>query len=351
VTAEPDAAAAGRETVSIREVARRAAVSPATVSRVLNGSASVQESSRQRVLAAVADLQYRPNRLARNLRRQQADMIGVVVSDIENPHFSEAVRVVEDEAYKAGYRVLLCNTDETGDKQQAYLEMMAAERVIAAIVSPADAQASGVDSLLSLGIPVVAFDRMIEDDRVDAVVCANVEGLRRATEHLLWLGHERIAFLGGRTDVETGAERLEGYTLAMRAAGVVPFALDGGFRTEGAEQAVEELLAQTQRPTALVVANNLMTLGAIRALRRAHLRIPEDIAVVGVDDPPWADLIDPPLTTLAQPVRRMARTAMQLVLERVESRRVETRRVVLPLELRVRRSCGSRPESDERAER
>ena len=346
--AEPDPAAPGREAVSIREVARRAAVSPATVSRVLNGSASVQESSRRRVLDAVADLQYRPNRLARNLRRQQADMIGVVVSDIENPHFSEAVRVVEDEAYKKGYRVLLCNTDETGDKQQAYLEMMAAERVIAAIVSPADAQASGVDSLLSLGIPVVAFDRMIEDDRVDAVVCANVEGLRRATEHLLWLGHERIAFLGGRTDVETGAERLEGYTLAMRAAGVVPFALDGGFRTEGAERAVEELLAQKQRPTALVVANNLMTLGAIRALRRARLRIPEDIAVVGVDDPPWGDLIDPPLTTVAQPVRRMAQTAMQLVLERVESRRVETRRVVLPLELRVRRSCGSRPESEER---
>jgi LacI family transcriptional regulator len=343
MTAEPEPVA-GRDAVSIREVARRAAVSPATVSRVLNGSPTVQEASRRRVQEAVAALQYRPNRLARNLRRQQADMIGVVVSDIENPHFSEAVRVVEDEAYQAGYRVLLCNSDETGAKQQAYLEMMAAERVIAAIISPADAQATGVDALLALGIPVVAFDRMIDDDRVDAVVCANVEGLRRATEHLLWLGHERIAFVGGRTDVETGAERLEGYTLAMRSAGAVPFALDGGFRTDGAERAVAELLEHRQRPTALVVANNLMTLGALRALRRARVRIPDEIAVVGVDDPPWADLIDPPLTTVAQPVRSMARTAMQLVLERVESRRAEARRVVLPLELRVRRSCGSRPE-------
>jgi LacI family transcriptional regulator len=341
VTAELDAAASGREPVSIREVARRAAVSPATVSRVLNGTTSVNEASRRRVLDAVAELQYRPNRLARNLRRQQADMIGVVVSDIANPHFSETVRVVEDEAFKAGYRVLLCNSDETAAKQQAYLEMMAAERVIAAIVSPADAQAQGVDSLLSLGIPVVAFDRMIEDERVDAVVCANVDGIRRATEHLIWLGHERIAFLGGRTDVETGAERLEGYMLAMRAAGFVPFALDGGFRTDRAEAAIEDLLAHPQRPTAIVVANNLMTLGAIRALRRAGVRIPEEIALVGVDDPPWAELVDPPLTTLAQPVRKMARTAMQLVLERVESRRAETRRVVLPLELRVRRSCGS----------
>jgi DNA-binding LacI/PurR family transcriptional regulator len=196
---------------------------------------------------------------------------------------------------------------------------------------------------------VVAFDRQIADERVDAVVCANVEGLRRATEHLIWLGHERIAFLGGRTDVETGAERLEGYTLAMRAAGLVPFSLDGDFRTEGAERAVEDLLSQSQRPSALVVANNLMTLGAIRAIRRAGVRIPDELALVGVDDPPWAELVEPPLTTVAQPVRRMAQTAMQLVLERLESRRVEARRVVLPLELRVRRSCGARPDSDGRS--
>lgn len=330
----------------MREVARLAAVSPATVSRVLNGSQTVREASRRRVLEAVARVDYRPNRLARNLRRQQADMIGVVVSDIENPHFSETVRVVEDEAFKAGYRVLLCNTDETADKQQAYLEMMADERVLAAIVSPADAQATGVEALLSLGIPVVAYDRQIDDPRVDAVVCANVEGLRRATEHLIWLGHERIAFVGGRTDVETGAERLEGYTLAMRAAGLVPFSLDGEFRTEEAERAVETLLEQAQRPTALVVANNLMTLGALRALRRASVRVPEELALVAVDDPPWAELVDPPLTTLAQPVRRMARTAMELVLERLESRRVKARRVVLPLELRIRRSCGARPDGE-----
>ena len=335
-------------TVSIREVARLANVSPATVSRVLNGSSTVREDSRRRVLEAVARMEYRPNRLARNLRRRQAEMIGVVVSDIENPHFSEAVRVVEDAAYGAGYRVLLCNTDETPEKQRAYLEMMADERVLGAIVSPADSRGTGVEALLALGIPVVAFDRMIDDPRADAVVCDNVEGLRRATEHLLWLGHERIAFVGGRPDVETGAERLEGYAAAMRAAGLTPFALDGSFRTDVAERAVDDLLAQTPPPTALVVANNLMTLGALRALRRAGLRVPDDVALVAVDDPAWAELIDPPLTTVAQPVRRMAQTAMQLVLERIERRRVEARRVVLPLELRVRASCGARPARGER---
>jgi LacI family transcriptional regulator len=327
--------------VNIRAVAESARVSPATVSRVLNGSTRVKEESRRRVLEAVERMEYRPNRLARNLRRQKAEMIGVVVSDIENPHFSETVRVIEDEAYKAGYRVLLCNSDETPEKQRAYLEMLADERVLAAIVSPADGHGSGVDSLLAHDIPVVAFDREIERSGADAVVCDNVEGLRRLTEHLIWLGHERIAYVGGRADVETGVERLEGYTAAMRAAGLTPFALDGGFRTDAADRAVDDLLAQSPRPSAIVVANNLMTIGALRALRRRGLRTPDDVALAAVDDPAWAELVDPPLTTLAQPVRRMAQTAMELVLERI-SGRTEERRVVLPMELRVRRSCGMR---------
>jgi LacI family transcriptional regulator len=326
--------------MSIREVARLAGVSPATVSRVLNGSTTVAPEKRQRILDVVARVDYRPNRLARNLRRQQAEMIGVVVSDIENPHFSETVRVVESAAYLAGYRVLLCNTDETPAKQRTYLEMLADERVRAAIVSPADRAGSGVDALLSLGIPVIAFDRLLDDPRTDGVVCDNVEGLRRVTEHLLWLGHERIAYVGGRPDVETGAERLEGYTEAMRAAGHVPFALDGGFRVDGADRAMTTLLGARTRPSAAIVANNQMTLGALRAIRRAGLRVPRDIALVGVDDPPWAELVDPPLTTLAQPVRTMAETAMELVLERIEQQRTEPRRVTLPLELRVRASCG-----------
>jgi LacI family transcriptional regulator len=324
----------------IRDVARLAAVSPATVSRVLNGSDTVNGELRRRVLDAASQLDYRPNGLARNLRRQRAHMIGVVVSDIENPHFSEAVRVVEDAAFNAGYRLLLCNTSETPDKQRTYLELLADERVVGVIVSPADRAGTGTEALLELGIPVVCFDRMIDDPRVDAVVCDNVEGLRRATEHLIWLGHERIAYLGGRLDVETGAERLEGYTAAMRAAGLTPFALDGGFRVEAAEMECDRLLAAKVRPTALLVGNNLMTIGALRSIRRAGISVPDELALVGVDDPPWSELIDPPLTTVAQPVRLMADTAMRLMLERIEQHRSEPSHIVLPLELRVRESCG-----------
>jgi DNA-binding LacI/PurR family transcriptional regulator len=335
-TPQPPAAAS----VSIREVARAARVSPATVSRVLNGAPTVRDDYRRRVLDVAARMEYRPNRLARNLRRQRADMIGVVVSDIENPHFSEAVRVIEDAAYRAGYRVLLCNTDETPAKQRAYLEMLADERVVAAIVSPADRAGDGIQALLDLGIPVVCFDRFVDDPRAGGVVCDNVEGLRHATEHLIWLGHKRIAYVGGRADVETGAQRLEGYLAAMRAARIVPFPVNGGFRADVAEHATERLLTSSQPPTALLVANNLMTLGALRAIRRAGVSVPSELALVSVDDPPWAQLIDPPLTTLAQPVRALADAVMALVLETLEGHRKEARRVVLPLELRIRASCG-----------
>src|SRR5688572_429029 len=154
----------------IRDVARLAGVSPATVSRVLNGSETVAEDLRRRVFDAAERAGYRPNRIARNLRRQKADMIGVIVSDIDNPHFSEAVRVIEDEAYRSGYRLLLCNSDERADKQRSYLQMLADERVQGVILSPADAAGIGSNALLDLGIPVVAFDRVIDDPRADAVV-------------------------------------------------------------------------------------------------------------------------------------------------------------------------------------
>jgi LacI family transcriptional regulator len=330
---------------SIRHVAELAQVSPATVSRVLNGSPKVREEHRRRVLEAVEQVDYRPNRLARNLRRQRAETIGVVVPDIENPHFSEAVRVFEDAAFRAGYRVLLCNTDETVEKQRAYLQVLADERVLGVIVAPADSRGTGLEPLLDLGIPVVAFDRMVADPRTDVVICDNTDATRKATEHLIWLGHARIAYVGGRPNVETGAERLEGYTAAMRAAGQTPFSVNGAFRTDVAEREVAAILAIESRPTALVVANNLMAIGALRAIKHLGLQIPGDVAMVAVDDPPWAELVDPPLTVVAQPVRKMAETAIELLLERLERRRTEPERIVLPLDFRIRASCGMRDSS------
>jgi len=326
---------------NIKQVAERAGVSSATVSRVLGGRVRVTPENRERVLRAAAELDFRPNRLASNLRRQTTQTLGVVVSDIENPHFTQMVRTVEEAAYGRGFRVLLCNTDETAAKQHSYLEVLAAERVIGVIMAPADPAGEAIGWLLDLGIPLVAFDRMVADPRADGVVVDNVEGARRATRHLLALGHERIGFIGGRTEIQTGADRLQGYETTMREHGLTPHSAEGAFRIDGARVATTALLAGGDDLTALVIANNLMTIGALHALRDRGVRVPDEVALVAVDDPFWAELVDPPLTTLAQPVRRMAAAAVDLLFERIDGKRSQTKCVVFDFELRVRRSCGT----------
>jgi LacI family transcriptional regulator len=322
-------------------VAELAGVSPATVSRVLNGTAPVTSAKRDLVLAVINELGYRPNRLAANLRRRQVQMIGVVVSDIENPHFTQMVRAVEDSAYLKGYRVLLCNTDEDPAKQREYLGVLVAERVAGAIISTTEPAAPEIGELIDSGAAVVAFDRAVKDKRADAVVAANSEGARLATEHLIEGGHERVGFVGGLAGIETAARRQAGYEQAMAAAGLAPLVARGDFRVEGGERAAYELLSSGV--TALVIGNNLMAVGALRAAKQAKRRVPRDLALVGVDDPPWAELTDPPLTTLAQPVRAMAAAAAQLLIGRLEGRRRRPRREVFSFELRHRGSCCAGP--------
>lgn len=325
------------QTLRIREVAQRAGVSPATVSRVLNGTAPVRVEKRDQVLAVIEQLGYRPNRLAANLRRQQVQMIGVVVSDIENPHFTQMVRAVEDSAYLKGYRVLLCNTDEDPAKQRGYLGVLMAERVAGAIISPTEAAAPEISELIDLGAAVVGFDREVGDRRADAVVAANTEGARLATEHLLAAGHKRVGFVGGLVGLETATQRQAGYEQAMAVAGLAPLAARGDFRVLGGERATAELLEGGA--TAIIVANNLMAVGALRAVRAAELRVPQEVALMAIDDPPWAELTDPPLTTLAQPVRAMAEAAAELLLGRLAGRRKRSKKEVFSFELRHRGSC------------
>jgi LacI family transcriptional regulator len=325
------------QSLRIKDVAHRAGVSAATVSRVMNGTATVGLAKRQLVMAAIEELGYRPNRLASNFRRRQAEMIGVVVSDIENPHFTQMVRAVEDAAYLRGHRVLLCNTDEDPAKQRDYLEVLAAERVAGVILSPTDGRAPEIGELLDHGVSLVAFDRQIADKRADVVVAQNAAGARAGTEHLLSCGHHRIGFVGGPAGVQTADERLAGYQEAIASSGLEPRIARGGFRAEGGRAAAGALVAGGA--TALLVANNLMAIGALQAIRERGLRIPQDVALVSIDDPPWADLTDPPLTTLAQPVRQMAEAAVSLLLERIDEGRTRRKRRVFEFELRHRGSC------------
>lgn len=326
-----------RQPFRIREVAKHAGVSPATVSRVLNGTASVTETKRKLVMETITKLGYRPNRLAANLRRQQVQMIGVVVSDIENPHFTQMVRAVEDAAYMKGYRVLLCNTDEDPAKQREYLGVLVAERVAGAIISPTEAKAPEISELIDHGSCVVAFDRPVADRRADAVLAANADAARLATEHLIAAGHKKVGFVGGLAGIETAARRQAGYDQAMAAAGLEPRVVPGAFRVAGGQSATKELLGQGA--TAIVVANNLMAVGALRAVRDGGIVVPRDLSLVAIDDPPWAELTDPPLTTLAQPVRAMAEAAAQLLLGRLEGWRARPKRQEFSFELQHRGSC------------
>jgi DNA-binding LacI/PurR family transcriptional regulator len=292
------------------------------------------------VLRAVDDLDYRPNLLARNLRRQKVDMIGVLVTDIENPHFTQMVRAVEDAAFRLGYRVQICNTDEDAEKQRAYLDVLAQERALGVIMTPSNPYGPEITELLDLGIPVVAFDRPVADPRADSVVVDNVAAGRLAAACLIQAGHTRIALIGDPT-VETGAAREQGYSEAMRAAGLQPLIVPGRSRIEGGAEAAERL-ARDHAPTALVLGNNLMALGALQALRSRRLRVPADIALVTIDNPSWTEVTDPPLTVLAQPVRRMAQAVFDLLLERLQSGRTQTRHVVYECELIVRDSVRPR---------
>lgn len=326
---------------TIKQVAELARVSPATVSRVLNGDERVSSVSREDVLRAVATLGYRPNTIARSLRRQQSETIGVVVSDIENPHFTRAVRAIEDAAYRRGYRVVLCNTDETADKQCAYLEMLAAEQVVGVILAPADPSDPTISRLLDMNIPIVAFDRSVDDERADAVVADNVHAARLATEHLLNVGRRNVGFIAGRSEIQTGAERLQGYEEVMKGRGLSCVIGEGEFRLEPARHATRQLLLGHPDLDGLVIANNLMAIGALHALRDARKWIPDDVAVVGIDDPAWSDLVAPAMTTLGQPTHQMAQSAFDLLVDRITKRRTQSRFVIFHFDLRIRESSGA----------
>ena len=328
--------------MKMKDVAERAGVSLTTVSRVLNGSQIVQPAYRERVLRAIAELEYKPNRLASNLRRQKAEMLGVVISDVADSHFAQLLRAIEDCAYQQGYRVLLCNTDETVEKQSAYLEILLAERVSGVLISPIDPGDPQISKLLDTGIPVIALDRKVHDPRADAILVNNFAAAQQATQHLIEQGHTRIALIAGTPTLQTGAERAAGYEQTMRAAHLEPSILGEHFTAEHGQAVTELLLGASSAPTALVIANNLLAIGVLRALHRHHCRIPADIALVVIDDPFWVSLVNPPLTALAHPIQLMAQNAVELLQERVQGKRSEPKHNTFDFELHVRDSSLSK---------
>lgn len=328
---------------TISDVARVAGVSPATVSRVLNGTGEVSAARADRVRQAVAELGYIPFSPARALRRQLTDVWAVIVADIENPFFTSVVRGIEDGARERGVRVVLCNSDEDPAKEAEYIDVAIAERMSGVIIAVSGAR-SNLDALLDRQVPVVGVDRRPLDKRVDAVLVDNRLGALQATSHLIERGAKRIACVTGPKRISTANERLAGYKEALARAGRAfdpSLVLREDFRPAGGEKAVTELFTGRRRPDALFVANNQMTIGALGALRELGIDVPRDVALVGYDDAPWATLIRPQLTVVSQPTYEIGRAAAELLATARDRRGSASRQILLDPKLIVRESSGT----------
>jgi DNA-binding LacI/PurR family transcriptional regulator len=332
--------------IKLHDVAELAGVSMSTVSRVANGSGLVSAPTRERVERAMKSLDYQPSRVARRLRRERgkAHLLGLIIPDIQNPFFADLARGVEDVARQQGYMVLFGNSDEDPIAETLHLDLMRAESVDGVILPPTADRQHAAAATARGALPVVCVDRRPSRVTLDTVVTDNLRGAYEAVDHLIRLGHHRIAFIGGRPRLSTTEERLEGYLRALRDHDIAPIdaLVSGGHSREaGGRHAAEALLALPEPPTAMFVGNNLMTLGALEAIHGRGLRIPDDVAIIGFDDMPWALALNPPLTAVRQLGYEMGRRAVELLLQRIEDPRRSTTLVVLQPELIVRKSCGA----------
>ncbi len=330
--------------VTIEDVAKYAGVSDATVSRVLSNKPHVRSEVRDRVLAAVAELGYKPSRVARSLRAMRSKTIGLIISDIQNPFFTALVRAVEDVASDHQHAIYLCNTDENIEKEKFYIDLMEAEHVAGVLITPTRENGGSTQKLIEAGIPVVVVDRYVSDLDVDTVVGDNIRGASTLVQHLIDMGHRRIGAIIGLPQITTGRERMEGYLQALEKNGL-PLIPDF-IQTEVPNQfwgykLTQKLLALPEPPTAIFTGNVLLTIGSLKAIHDKNLIIPRDIALAAYDETDWASFVVPSLTTVEQPTYEMGKVAAELLLKRMEDNTRPRQKIMLQTKLHVRQSSGT----------
>jgi LacI family transcriptional regulator len=330
---------------TIRDVARAAGVSVATVSAVVNDSAYVSPALRARVLDAVRELGFAPSQVARNLRRGRSDLVAIVVADLANPFYGRVVCAAEAAVAGWGYSLVVCNSDENPDAEKrilARLRMLHCEGLI--LVPVSNALPAAARETEGRRTPMVLFGRAFDDNRLDAVTIDNFAAAQQATNYLIDLGHSRIGAINGPLHVSTGKARMEGMRAALVAKGLAldsRFVRPGEFREDVAYSAARSLLGQPDRPTALYVANGLMALGVMRAISDLGLRCPEDLSVASTDNIPGVRGLKPVLTRTEHPIVDMVNEAVRLLVDRIKNARDEEgRTVVFPSSLVVGDSCA-----------
>lgn len=329
---------------TIKDVAREAEVSVTTVSHVLNGTRFVSEDTRQRVQAAIETLRFVPSALARSLKNNRTHTIGTMIPNCSNPYFGEIVRGIEDACFRAGYTVILCNSDDDPHKQSQYLRVLEEKQVEGVVVVSSGGDAELGATLKEVDTSLVLVDREVEGVAADLVEVDHDRGGYLATRHLLELGHRRIACISGPRALSSSAQRVQGCRRALAEAGLdLPdrWQRECDFTSAGGHAAMRELLAVHPRPTAVFAANDLSAIGAMAAAAEAGLHVPRDLSVVGFDDIPLAEFASPGLTTVSQPKHRLGELAAQLLLERIADPALQPRRRVLRPTLKARHSTAA----------
>lgn len=330
---------------TIKDVAKLSGVSIATVSRVINGMGGVRPKTEMRILNAITELNYSPNRLASSMVKKRSYTIGVIVPDIANPFFPEVVKGIEMRAREYGFTTILCNTDESVEEEYRILNVLRERRVDGMIITTASEQKSPLLHMKFEEIPVVLLDRYIEGCSYDGVVVDNKTGAYTAVKHLINEGHHRIGLIAGPWDVTPGRERTKGYEKALRDFGIQidkKYMLEGDFREESGYQCGNELLSLNEPPTAIFSSNNLMTLGLLKCIHNRGIRLGKEITVVGFDDLDVATFIEPPLTVVSRPMRKMGEVAAELLIERIDGVEADQpRKIVLVPQLLIRQPRNS----------
>jgi LacI family transcriptional regulator len=327
---------------SITDVARRAGVSKSTVSHVVNNTRFVEEDTRRLVLDAIRDLNYRPSSVARSLTTNRTGTVGIIASDITNNFFAEIVRGVEDILGPAGYGLILCNLDEKSEREKHYLELLSRQRVEGVIAAAATQHWDDSAEIEAQGTPIVFVDRKFAGMDSAFVGVDNIGGAYAAASHLLSAGHHALGVVTGFKTLSTMCERLDGVTKALNEHSLdlrQDWVLEGAQRSDEVRQSIVELLSKPDRPTAIFATTNVLTLATLLALRDLGLRCPQDVALIGFDDHPWAVVTTPAISVVRQPTRELGREAAKMLCSKINGDPVEQTTVLLPCSLVLRGSC------------
>lgn len=325
---------------TINDVAKHAGVSVATVSRVINGNAKVSPETITKVKQAIAELDYRPNLLGRALRKTRSERILVLLPNIANPFYAEIVKGIEDVANKNGYSIMLCNTDSDLDREKKYIKMLKSHLADGAILMASELTSEELTEL-SQEIPIIQCCEYKVGLPITHVSIDNEMAAFKAVNHLIGLGHKRIAFIGANNQFLSSTLRKEGYIRALEEAGIdynPAYCGYGDYSYKSGFRVMKYLLSLDPRPTAVFCISDLMAVGAIRSAMEENLHVPEDLAVCGFDNVYFARMFKPTLTTVSQPMYDLGCVAMEVLLKAIESKDLETMHYILEHELIVRES-------------